>query len=312
MTRRWPFLVAGLVLVAYLATGVAQVQPGERVVVRRFGRVVAKPGPGLWVGLPWGIDRVDRVPIDLVKSVTVGFQPGSDEGPFTPSGQLVTGDHNLVNVQVVLDYAVREDEVEAFVLHAERVDGVVARAAESVLADWVAGRGVDDVLLNGKGHLPPALVRRVQERIEPYGLGIQLQAASVAYLLPPDDVRHAFDEVTRAQAAIRTREQEARQVAERRKWEAETERVRLEQTTAAYAYERIELARAEAETFVKRLEQYHRLRQSNPDVLSAIWWDEMGRLLARMKENGRIDLLDNHLGADGLDITHFAPRPGKR
>ena len=26
-----------------------------------------KPEPGLYVGLPWGIDRVDRVPIDLVR-----------------------------------------------------------------------------------------------------------------------------------------------------------------------------------------------------------------------------------------------------
>jgi membrane protease subunit HflK len=309
---RWLLAAAGLVLLLYFLTGVTQVQPGERVVVRRFGRVVAKPGPGLWVGLPWGIDRVDRAPIDLVRRVVVGFQPGSDDGPLAPAGQLVTGDHNLVNVQVVLDYAVREEEVEAFVLHVERVDGVVARAAEAALADWVAGRGVDDVLLNGKALLPPWLVRRTQERLEPYGLGVQLQAASVAILAPPEDVRHAFDEVTRAQAAIRTREQEARQVAERRKWEAETERVRIEQTTAAYVKERVDLARTEAEAFVKRLDQYHRLRQTNPDILTAIWWDETGRLLVRLKENGRIDVLDNHLGADGLDITHFAPRPGKR
>jgi hypothetical protein len=29
-----------------------------------------------------------------------------------------------------------------------------------------------------------------------------------------------------------------------------------------------------------------------------------------MKEKGRIDLLDNHIGSDGLDISQFVP--GKR
>jgi membrane protease subunit HflK len=309
---RYLVLVAAVLLGLYLLTGVTQVRPGERAVVRRFGRVVDTPGPGLWVGLPWGIDRVDRVPIDLVRPVTVGYRESEDAGPTLPPGQLLTGDHNLVNVRVVVDFSVREEEVEAFVLQADRVDGLVARTVEAVVADWIAGHTVDDVLINGKALLPPWIVRRAQERLAPYGLGIQLQAASVAYLAPPEDVKPAFDEVTRAQAGIRTREQEARQVAERRRWEAETERVRIEQTTAAYVNERLQLARAEADTFVKRLDQYHRLRQSNPEVLQAIWWDEMGRVFARLKENGRIDLLDNYLGPDGLDITQFAPRPGKR
>ena len=44
-------------------------------VVRRFGQVVARPGPGLWVGLPWGIDRVDRVPVRTARQLTVGYDP---------------------------------------------------------------------------------------------------------------------------------------------------------------------------------------------------------------------------------------------
>ena len=64
--------------------------------------------------------------------------------------------------------------------------------------------------------------------------------------------------------------------------------------------------------FEKRLAQYSRLRQENPDFLASIWWDEMSRLFAQLKENGRIDFLDNHLGKDGLDITLFPPMPKKK
>ena len=59
---KW-ILPLGIVL--YLLTGVVEVRRGERAVVRRFGRVLAEqPEPGLWVGLPWGMDRVDRVEVD--------------------------------------------------------------------------------------------------------------------------------------------------------------------------------------------------------------------------------------------------------
>ncbi len=34
----------------------------------------------------------------------------------------------------------------------------------------------------------------------------------------------------------------------------------------------------------------------------------MSRVFLAMKERGRIDLLDNHIGADGLDITLFGPQ----
>src|SRR5438445_6403360 len=140
----------GLLLIAYLLTGATQVRPGERAVVRRFGQVVAEWEPGLHVGLPWGMDRVDRVAVDQVRRVPVGYQPGlSDADPAIPAGQLLTGDHNLVNVQVVVDYAVRPTKVVDYVVQQERVDGFVAYAAQTLLAESVAGHTVEDVLITG-------------------------------------------------------------------------------------------------------------------------------------------------------------------
>ena len=168
--RRFLLVVLGLLLVAYLLTGVVQIRSDERAVVRRFGRVVATPQPGLWVGFPWGIDRVECVKVDQVRRVPVGYQPDADEpGGGTPPGQLLTGDHNLVNIQVVIDYTVRPEpeQIDNFVIQADRADGLVARAAEASLAEWVAGRGVDEVLLTSKVALPSWLVRQTQDRLAP-------------------------------------------------------------------------------------------------------------------------------------------------
>ena len=121
--------VFALVLVlAYLATGVAQVGPEERAVVRRFGRVVARPGPGLWVGLPWGVDRVERVPVRTARQLEVGFALDAvEDAGATPPGQFLSGDENLVNVRLVVEYAIddRDGELEHYLAHRDCTDAVL-------------------------------------------------------------------------------------------------------------------------------------------------------------------------------------------
>jgi membrane protease subunit HflK len=308
-------LVLGVLggVVAYLTTGLTQVRPGERAVVRRFGRVRPdKPGPGLWIGLPWGMDRVDRVSVDALRRVEVGYRPDQDEDPqTTPPGRLLTGDHNLVNVQVVIGYTVREDEVEEYVLQQDRADALVARVAEAVAAEWVAGRGVDDVLLQGRSALRDRLVAECGRRLAPYHLGVAVQQADVTYLFPPAQVKSSFDDVTRAQAKISEQVNKAEQEAATTLRKAEAEKFRLVQLALAYAHEQRSRAQAEADSFEKRLAQYHRLRKENPHFLTRIWFDEIGRLLGRMKDGGRLDLLDNHLSGGELDLTVIVPPPKK-
>jgi membrane protease subunit HflK len=311
---RYVLYLAGLALLLSLLTGLTQVQPGERAVVRRFGRVLDfRPEPGLYVGLPWGIDRVDRVAVERLRSVPVGYQKRDDEDTSgaTPEGQLLTGDHNLVNVQATVNYAVDPEQVLAFVLQADRADELVARAAETALAEWVAGRTVDDVLLRGKTELPAWLVERTQQRIDEYRIGVQVRTAAVNHLNPPAEVSGAFEDVTKAQNAISTTANQASQDADRRLREAESERFKTVRMAEAYAVNQSLQAQADALNFEKRLAQYRQLTAKDPNYLNALWWDEMTRLYARMRQNGRIDLLDHRLSGDGLDITQFPPMPKK-
>jgi membrane protease subunit HflK len=301
--RRLLIVGSLLLLAGYLLTGLTQVRPGERAVVRRFGRVLSyKPEPGLWVGLPWGMDRVERVSVDLVRPVAVGYQQREDEDLVTPAGQLLTGDHNLVNLQVVLNYSVQPDHVDEYVIQADRVDSLIARAAETLLAEWVAGRTIDEVLIDGKSLLPRWLVEQTRERLEGYRLGVFIQDASVTHLLPPADVKDAFDNVTRAQTEIRTGLHKAEREAAQSLRSAQAEQYRMGQQATAAAAEQLLLAHADADSFERRLEQYRKLRRDNPAFLSGIWWEEMGKLFAQMRARGQIDLLDSHLANGELDI----------
>jgi len=310
---RYALGLTAVVVVGYLYTGLSEIRPGERGVVRRFGRVVATPGPGLWIGFPWGIERIDRVQVDQVKRLAVGFQPETENaGLDTPPGQLLTGDHNLVNLQVVLHYTVRDDQVVEYFLQSERAESLLSRAAESVLAEWVGGQSVDDVLIQSKARLPMVLAARLQQRLDEYTLGIEIQAASVSYLLPPVEVKDAFDAVSRAQAAILTREHKAREEAGNIRRRAEADAYAFRQRALAYSHERLQLARTEALGFEKELQQYQQLRSDKSDYLASLWWREMGKLFSRFKDAGRIEVLDHNLGGDDLDITIYLPHSKKK
>jgi len=300
--------IVAIVFVAYLATGLAQVRPEERAVVRRFGQVVARPGPGLWIGLPWGIDRVDRVPVRTVRQIRAGFTPDSAiDAPGTPAGQFLTGDQNLVNVQLTLDYAIGETdaELDAFVIHKDQVDAMLSREAEAAAAEWAGGRTVDDVLITGTAALPAWIMERLEPRIAVLNLGVRVQRIG-AVLAPPEEVRAAFEQVSQAQTGIRTKEYQARQEADQRMRQAEALRYKLLQEADVFKAGQIQQARADAADFLAQLDAYRELKKSNPDALAALWWNEMQKTLIGMKSRGgRIEPLDAHLGKDSLDITQF-------
>jgi len=287
-----------LALGAYLLTGVYQVGPDERAVVRRFGRVVARPGPGLGVGLPWGIDRVDRVPVRTVRQLRVGYDPDAAGDFTTPVGQMLTGDQNLVNVQLVIDYAIGEgdQDLDDYVIHKDQVDATLARVAEAAAAEWFGGRTIDQVLLTGSSALPAWVMDRLGERLPGLRLGVRVQRASVALLAPPDEVRAAFEAVTQAQTAVRTKETQARQERDQRLSQAGAMKYKLEQEAAQFRDEQLDQGRADAAAFLRELAAYRAVAKTNPDALAFLWWHETQETLdALAARGGRAEAIDHFL-----------------
>jgi membrane protease subunit HflK len=302
--RKLLYAVLGIALIAYLLTGVVEVRPGERAVVRRFGRVLdQKPEPGLWIGLPWGMDRVDRVAVDRVQTVTVGFDPDAAADPDSsmrsglamPAGELLTGDHNLVDVRVVVSFRVRPDEVVEYVLQRERVEPLLSRTAESALAEWVAGRTVDDVLLEGKQAIPADLVRDVHQRLAGYRLGIEVLDARVVLIAPPDEVKRAFDDVARAQAGIRTQMNKADRDREVKLESARADAHRTETRAVRDAERTVGLAQGNAERFNDRLSGLLDAIRKNPNYLRTVWAEERSRILQALQESGQMGVIDELL-----------------
>ncbi len=131
-------------------------------------------------------------------------------------------------------------------------------------------------------------------------------------LTAPQQVKDAFEAVTRAQSAIQTEVNEARREADGSGRAAQATVYAMEKEAAVYAQGVKNLAKVEAEAYSKRLAALEAIRKENPNYLAAVWWDEMTRLYAQMRAGGRLDLLDNRLGADGLDIMQTPLAPKKK
>src|SRR5947209_4164737 len=181
-------------------TGVYVVRANEQAVVRRLGRVVDdRVGPGLHVGLPWGLDRVDRLRLREQKRLTVGFeQPDQALGrPVDPAQrEFLTGDQNLVNVELLVQYTIRAPR--AYLFAAADLEGVLREASAAGIAATAGARPVDALLTTGKTEAQERLRSLIQAAVDRCGLGVTVTAVNIQSVTPPLKVADAFRDVASA------------------------------------------------------------------------------------------------------------------
>ncbi len=183
MSGRLPGLVA-VVALAWAATGVLVVGPDEVAVVFRFGEVVRTAEAGLGVRLPWPVGSDERV------AVTVSRQ--SEPG----SRRLLTGDTNLVDLELTVQYVVGDPVV--FVTGLADVDQTVADVALAAATELVAALEVDVLLTTGRAALEQGIEQRAQARLDSLSAGVRLTSIEVRELAPPPAVVDAFNDVSSA------------------------------------------------------------------------------------------------------------------
>lgn len=211
---KWNRVLWGLIALAiagYLATGVYFVAPGEAAVVRRFGAVVApRVEPGAHYRLPWPIDRVNIVNVGDVRREVVGVaapEEGHDH-PEPPSKlQVLSGDTNVIDVELVVQYQVRDPA--AYLVNVQYAPYRLVRdAVRQSVTQLVSQLPVDDILTTERQALQDAIRADTQQRLDGYNSGLVIVGLNLQKAFPPDEVAAAFTDVNSA------REDKARAVNE--------------------------------------------------------------------------------------------------
>ncbi len=281
--RRAPFAkrVAAALAVLYVLSGLYAVRPGERVVVRRFGEALIPRGPGLHLSFPWPIDRRMRLRTEEPRRVTVGFAAvdqsvGASVDPRL--SRFLTGDENVVQVQMVVQYTV--EAPIPFLFSTADSRRMVEVCAQRALAETLAGAPVDDVLTGAKAAISEAVRRKTQYSLNNLKLGIRVVSVSIPAAEPPAEVAADFQDVASAKVDYRRIIDEGEAYAAETVPGARGESSRLRAEAEGYRAKVVNEAAGDSAYFRKLRAEYARA----PEVTGArLYVESMERLLPRLR-----------------------------
>jgi modulator of FtsH protease HflK len=228
--QRMHWWIATMV-VLYLLSGITVVRPDEVAVVLRWGRLIGETpavqehGPGLLFTLPRPIDRVVRVPVKRVREVGVSTlasvrgdnDPNEEPTPMSTldpivQGYALTGDQNIVHVEMVARYRVRDAAEWAF--YGPNAEDVLRVEVTAAMVRSLGEMGVDRVLADGRKNLIATATRRAQAGLDASHSGLELSSLELTRLAPPLALVPEFDAVQSAYIGAETRKKEAQAFAE--------------------------------------------------------------------------------------------------
>jgi membrane protease subunit HflK len=198
--RRLGRLFLVLLLAMYILSGIYVVQPDERGVVTRFGRVIADDiQPGIHYRTPWPVERVFTPQVTSIKRMSVGYRIMDrvrGVSPTSRDAQFVTGDENIIEAQMLVQYIVKD--ASDYLFSVEEPHWLVRKVCESVLTERVAEIGVDEILTTAKLEVESDVKAAAQVILDSYGAGIDIVAAHIQEVTPPREVADAFRDVASA------------------------------------------------------------------------------------------------------------------
>ena len=288
--RRWLGLALLLLLAAWLGAGFYVVDTDEQAVVRRFGGIAQRVGPGMHYRLPWPVDRVDVVKTTSVMKTGVGFRLA--EGARTAAGmELLTGDTNILSVALVLQYVIRSPA--EFLFRIEDPETLIGSLAETVLTETVIGMAVDEVLTTGRLAIQERVKTETQAMLDRYQSGVQITSSSIMTIALDPSVAQAFQEVTDAMADREKSRNEARIYANNLLPKARGEANAVVQAAQASRQRRIAEAIGDADRFLALLEEHEKA----PGITrSRLYLEAMERILPKVQmyvidtEKGQVPL----------------------
>jgi HflK protein len=205
-------IVAALLVVAFLSTMLFVVQPGEVGMVERFGKVVTSElPPGLHLKFPYPVDVARKVKLDRVRTIKLGFRAVSLEGApgevttgvTSPRGGkiesesfFITGDENIVDVNYVVHYRVK-DPLQ-FLYRVSDCSVLVKDQAISTLMDFVASEPIDILLSSGRAAAEAHAARGLQTRLDRLDSGVEVLTFKLLDVHAPQHVHYAFRDVASA------------------------------------------------------------------------------------------------------------------
>ncbi|MGB5715484.1 MAG: FtsH protease activity modulator HflK [Gammaproteobacteria bacterium] len=176
-------LVAIVAVLAWVLSGIYIIEPAERGVVLRLGEfhTITGPGPHWFIR---GLETVDKVDVDNLRTVS-------------HRAKMLTRDENIVQVEVAVQYQVRD--AREYLFQVRDPDYTLQEATESALREVIGGISMDEFLSGGRGAIVKQTKELTQTILDKYKAGLILTSVNLQDPQPPEEVQGAFEDAIKAQ-----------------------------------------------------------------------------------------------------------------
>ena len=194
-----------LVLVIASSSCFYTVDDKQQAVVTTFGKVTDVTDAGVHFKLPFGIQKVQKVDVNVYQKIELGY--ASQEGYYevkTSESSMITGDYNIVNVDFFVEYKI-SDPV-AYLYASNDPEQILRNLIQSQVRNVVGSSTVDAVLTDGKSNIQMQVRDLVTQILNEYDIGLTLVDVKIQDSEPPTQ------EVVEAFKAVETAKQQAETV----------------------------------------------------------------------------------------------------
>ena len=251
-------LIAAIILLVWLLSGIYIVEPAERGVVLRFGQYSHTAMPGPHWHFPYPIDKVEVVDVAKIRSVEIGYRSagGRPESNVLSESLMLTNDENIVDLKIAGQY--RINDAAQYLFNVRTPDTILRQMMESAVREVVGQSTMDFVLTEGRSEVATRTEQRLQAMLDAHATGLTVTSVSMQDVQPPEQVQSAFADVVKA------REDEVRQKNEAEAYANDIipracgQAFRDIQEAEAYKSQVVAKANGEASRFVQVMTEYEK------------------------------------------------------
>lgn len=248
-------IIALIIFVVWLFSGLYTVDESERGVVLRFGEYnrITTPGPN-W-HMPFPIEKVEIVNVKKSRTERIGFRPsGSGKSTVASESLMLTQDENIIQLETEVQY--RVDDPAAFLFNVEDPSQTLRQMTESAVREVVGQTKMDDVIKFGRGEMAARAKVLLQSLLDDYGTGLVVTSFNFPDIQAPSQVRDAFADVIKAGADKERMKNEAEAYSNDIIPRARGRAFSIVQEAEAYKEQTIAKASGEASRFEQVLREY--------------------------------------------------------
>ena len=200
-------IVLFLTILMMAGTCFYTVDDKQQAVVTTFGKVTDVTDAGVHFKLPFGIQSVKKVDVNVYQKIELGYDSGYDGYNgynVNPSeSAMITGDYNIVNVDFFVEYKI-SDPVQ-YLYSSNDPELILKNLIQSQVRNVVGSSTVDAVLTDGKENIQMQVKNLVSSILEEYDIGLSLVDVKIQDAEPPTvEVVEAFKAVETAKQQAET------------------------------------------------------------------------------------------------------------